>query len=67
MGRNHLEVFGRLAVCLLGMISCVAIPAKGQFAPSGYTPVPLVRAGNPVQWRFVFKPNSAAFPDAQRN
>jgi hypothetical protein len=57
------NMFLRLAIAFIALGVVSAFPHHiGQGAPSNDTPVPLLQEGHPVDWWFVFKFNSAAFP-----
>jgi hypothetical protein len=58
------RIFRGLAPLALALFLLVSInPACGPSTPAPSTPAPLLTAGHPVDWWFVFKFNSANFPD----
>jgi hypothetical protein len=54
----------RLAYALIGGLLCLAIAAwyVAPYWSTATTPVPLLAAGQPADWWFVYKFNAAAFP-----
>lgn len=58
--------FGMLYVLVIVLVLFIILPGSshnaGYAAPSSGAPVPLLSAGHPVDWWFVFKFNSKVFP-----
>jgi len=72
MGRNHLKPqfrmsFAFVIVLVLSTVFSGYVYRVGHAAPSESAPVPLLSAGHPVDWWFIFKFNSKAFPGCGGN